>query len=183
MGKITDLLQDWRAGKPEAKDCLIHLIYGDLHRIAARHLRKEQSAFTLQATALVHEVYLRLHSVRGIDWKARGQFMAVVASLMRNILVDHARSRKSLKRHSRGGRSPFHLDLHSESELDVVAVDIALNKMTAEFPRTARVVELRFFGGLNAPEIANVTGLALSTVEREWRFAKAWLREEISGRK
>jgi len=181
MGKITDLLQDWHSGNQAAKDCLAKLIYEDLHRLAVRHLRKESSAFTLQATALVHEVYLRLHSLRGIDWKARGQFMSVVASLMRNILVDHARSRMSQKRRPLA-RAPMRLDLHSQSEIDVIAIHIALEKMSSEFPRTSKIVELRFFGGLSAPEIAGVTGLALSTVEREWRFAKAWLREEISGR-
>lgn len=183
MGDITGLLQEWRSGDPGALAKITALIYDDLRRLAAHHLKNERAVQTLGPTALVHEVYLRIQSVRTIDWKTRAQFLSVVAGLMRNVLVDHARKRLALKRSGPDLGRP-QIDLWLESTvIDVLAVDVALNKLSVEFPRVGRIVELRFFGGLDGPEAAKVLNTSLSTVEREWRFARAWLRDEINGSK
>jgi RNA polymerase sigma-70 factor (ECF subfamily) len=183
MGDITGLLQEWKSGDPAALGRITALIYDDLRRLAAYHLKNERAALTLGPTVLVHEVYLRIQSVRTIDWKTRAQFLSVVAGLMRNVLVDHARKRLALKRASPDVRRP-QIDFRSESTvIDVLAVDEALDKLSAQFPRAGRIVELRFFGGLDGPETAKVLNTSLSTVEREWRFARAWLRDEINGSK
>jgi RNA polymerase sigma factor (TIGR02999 family) len=159
---------------------LTRLVYRDLRRLAQRFLGDENPGHTLQATALVHELYLRLGSVQEIDWKGRGQFIAVAARMMRRILIDHARKRRAAKREEAPafafavGTSP--------SDPDVLDVDRALTKLAVEFPRHAHVVELRFFGGLDSPEIARIMDLSLRTVERDWQFSKAWLQNELSGR-
>jgi RNA polymerase sigma factor (TIGR02999 family) len=173
---VTYWLQRWRTGTDGALDELTRLVYDDLRRLAARQLRSENPGHTLQATALVHELYLRLSSVRDLDWKGRGQFVYVAAQMMRRILTDHARRRLAGKRLS---GAPPRLD--SPDRVDVLAVDRALDKLALDFPRHARVVELRFFGGLESPEVAQVLDLSLRTVERDWQFAKGWLKHEIAG--
>jgi RNA polymerase sigma factor (TIGR02999 family) len=180
MADITALLQQWRSGDQAAIDSVCSELYTELHGIAARYLHAERGGRTLQATALVHEVYLRLKSVRDIDWQARGQFLAMVARMMRNMLVDAARKRAV---RSRGA---FELGVAAmldqvDDGLDFVALDIALDKLATESPRSARVVELRFFGGLDATECAQAMEVSLSTVEREWRFGRAWLQSAIAG--
>ena len=172
---VTTWLLLWRDGDDLAGERVTELVYNDLRRLAAYYLNAESRADTLQPTALVHEAYLRLDSVRGFDWKARGQFIAIAAKMMRRILVDHARARRAAKRDSAAapestGKPPA---------LDVLAVDIALDRLAATYPRNAQVVELRFFGGLEFPEIAESLGVSLTTVERDWRFARAWLRKEL----
>jgi RNA polymerase sigma-70 factor (ECF subfamily) len=177
-GSVTFWLQRWREGAEGALEQLTRLVYEDLRRLAAGYLRDERADHTLQATALVHEVYLRISSVQDVDWKARGQFISVAAQMMRRILIDHARRRRAAKR---DGGSAIPVAFEMPSCPDVLDVDRAVYKMLADFPRHARIVELRFFGGLEAPEIAKVMGVSLRTVERDWRFAKAWLQREVSG--
>ena len=186
MGDLTELLQQWRSGDPNALRKVTEAIYEELHRMAAQFLRKERPGHTMQATVLVHEVYLRLDSVQEIDWKTRAHFFSVVATLMRNILVDHARRRNARKRSARmrmasAGLSESWVE-QPATDVDVLAVHAALDKMTAQYPNEARLVELRFFGGLEVPEAARILGASRSTVERQWRFARAWLRDEIAGR-
>ena len=147
--------------------------------MAARYLHAERGGRTLQATALVHEVYLRLKNVGDIDWQARGQFLAMVARMMRNMLVDAARKRAVRGRGAEELERAANID--DGDGLDFVALDIALDKLATESPRSARVVELRFFGGLDARECAEAMEVSLSTVEREWRFGRAWLQSAIAG--
>jgi RNA polymerase sigma factor (TIGR02999 family) len=187
MADITALLDQWRSGDQAAIDSVCHLLYEELHDMAARRMRAEQGGRTMQATALVHEVYLRLRSIQNITWEARGQFFAVVARMMRNILVDDARKRAVRQRGAVDWADVGEIAEESlrggapDEGLDLVAMDLALHKMAEEAPRSARVVELRFFGGLSAEECAVAMQISLSTVEREWRFGKAWLQSEIAG--
>jgi len=174
---ITFWLQRWHEGSDDALDQLTKLVYDDLRRLAGHFLRDEAAGHTLQATALVHELYLRLSPLQSIDWKARGQFISVASQMMRRILIDHARRRRASKRDA-GAPLPMHAPA---SDPDLLDVDRALDKLSLDYPRHAKVVELRFFGGLDAPEIAAVLDLSLRTVERDWRFAKAWLHNEVSG--
>jgi len=174
---VTFWLQQWQAGSENALDQLTRLVYRDLRRLAQKFLADEEPGHTLQATALVHELYLRLSSVQEMDWKGRGQFIAVAAQMMRRILIDHARKRRAAKR--QGVLAV--LQGATGSNADVLDVDRALQKLAVEFPRHAQVVELRFFGGLDAPEIARTMDLSLRTVERDWQFSKAWLQRELSG--
>ncbi len=174
---VTEWLQLWREGDPVALDHVMAQMYRDLRRLAAYYLNGESHANTMQPTALVHEAYLRLGGVRNMDWKGRAHFISVVTQIMRNILVDHARARKAAK------RDPERFVPHAEpgsDPLDVLAVDQALTEMLGAYERCARIVELRFFGDLEFSEIADVLGVSLSTVERDWRFARAWLHERIS---
>ncbi len=174
---VTVWLQLWRDGDDQALQQVTDLVYRDLRRLAAHYLRNESNADTLQPTALVHEAYLHLSSIREIDWKGRGQFISVIAQMMRRILVDHARARKAAKR---GGSRTGELPAEQEGiRIDVLAVDQALDRMSLLYPRSAHVVELRFFGGLEFREISAAMDLSLTTVEREWRFARAWLQDAM----
>jgi len=175
---VTFWLQRWHAGSEAALEQLTRLVYADLRRLAGRYLRDEQPGHTLQATALVHELYLRLSSIQDIDWKGRGQFIAVAAQMMRRILIDHARKRRAAKRTE--PPAPSGAD-RQVVDPDVLDVDRALTRLAVDYPRHAQIVELRFFGGLRAPEIAESLGLSLRTVERDWQFAKAWLQHEVAG--
>jgi RNA polymerase sigma factor (TIGR02999 family) len=177
---ITAWLLDWRNGDPEALRLLTSAVYQELRRMAAGSFAKESGDLTIQPTALVHELYLRLPGVQSVDWKSRGQFLAVASRIMRNILVDEARRRRSLKR---GGNVRFAQDgtlAAPAANLDLLVVNDALDRFEAEFPRQARVLELRFFGGLTAPETAEALELSLRTVERDWTFARAWLHDAIT---
>ena len=180
MGDITSLLQAWRSGDQRAIEQVTVILYEDLRRLAAYHLQSERPGHTLQATALVHEVYLRLGTVQSVDWKTRNHFISVVAGLMRQVLVDHARRRNAAKRAGITMQFPLPTEA-SWMEFDVVQVHLALENLGKEYPRHAHIVELRFFGGLNATEVADVLDVSLSTVEREWRFARAWLSTAVSG--
>lgn len=180
MADITALLQQWRTGDQAAVDRVCSELYKELHGMAARYLYAERGSRTLQATALVHDVYLRLRSIRDIDWEARGQFLAVVSRIMRNMLVDAARKRAVRERGAVELEVAARLD-RTDDFLDFMALDIALDKLLTESPRSARVVELRFFGGLDASECAEIMQVSLSTVEREWRYGRAWLQSAIKG--
>ena len=176
---VTFWLQRWRDGTDGALEQLTRLIYDDLRRLAARYLRDEGPGHTLQATALVHEMYLHIESVQEIDWKGRAHFISVATLMMRRILIDHARKRQALKRDR--GQAPAPPSTEAATEPDILDVNSALDRFAVDYPRHARIVELRFFGGLDAPEIAQVLNLSLRTVERDWRFAKAWLQQQVSG--
>ena len=179
MESVTKWLELWREGDNDAIDRVTALIYADLRRLAAYHLRSESNVTSLQATALVHEVYLKMSSLRAVDWEGREHFISVVTNMMRRILVDHARARKAAKRDS---GTPADLpDVREHHPLDTLAVDQALDRMAVRYPRCARVVELRFFGDLDFHEIASTMALSLTTVERDWRFARAYLRKAIGG--
>jgi RNA polymerase sigma factor (TIGR02999 family) len=175
MESVTRWLELWREGDAEAMERVTALVYQDLRRLAAYHLKAESDAANLQATALVHEVYLRMSSLRSIDWEGRAHFISVVTKMMRQILVDHARARKAAKRDAEAVADVPCVREHHQ--LDTLAVDQALERMAARYPRCAQVVELRFFGDLDFREIADTMDLSLATVERDWRFARAYLRK------
>ncbi len=180
---ITHWLLRWREGDQEALDRLTLLVYTQLRHLAAALLHKERPGHTLQPTALVHELYFQLGSARAVDWKCRGQFFAISAKLMRRILLDHARRRVADKR---GGGQTVRLEQEAFSVPgpDVLQVDAALSRLAKEHPRQAALVELRFFGGLTATEAVdalNASGekVSLRTVERDWKFSRAWLQNEL----
>lgn len=185
---VTALLQAWGRGEQAALNELLPLVYGELRRQAARHLRAQRSGHTLQTTALVHEVYLRLVRQGGesVAWQNRGHFFGVAARAMRSILVDYARARRTAKRGGaaqvvslgQGGAGDSAAPA-SESDVDVIDLDEALIKLARLDDRQARVVELRYFGGLSIEDTASTLGVSESTVEREWRTARLWLRREL----
>jgi RNA polymerase sigma factor (TIGR02999 family) len=176
--QITLLLQQMQQGDSDARAKLASLVYPQLKKIAAQHMRCERPDHTLQPTALVHEAYLRVSQIRKIDWQNRGHFIAIVTSLMRRILVDHARARRAAKR---DGALEGELPISQEPrQLDTLAVDQALVRMSERYPRCAQIVEFRFFGDLDFQEIAEVMNLSLTTVERDWRFARAWLQKKMA---
>jgi RNA polymerase sigma factor (TIGR02999 family) len=181
-GEVTQLLAQIHAGNREAEDRLIPLVYAELRRLAAHYLRGERHDHTLQPTALVHEAYLRLTRMQEIDWQSRSHFFATAATLMRRILVDHARAQRAEKRE--GFREAVSLDdalvVSPSRSVDLVALDEALEKLAKIDARRSRIVELRFFGGLSEEETAHVLGISARTVKRDWRVAKAWLYNEVS---
>jgi RNA polymerase sigma factor (TIGR02999 family) len=180
---VTQLLRAWSAGDREAGEELLPLVYEELRREAARHLRRERRDHTLRPTALVHEAFLRLVGQRGAAWKSRHQFFAVAARMMRRILVDHARSRARAKR--AGGWRRVSLDqvgplsVKAAPEVDLLQLEEALVELQAIDPRRGRLVELRFFAGLSVDDTAAVLEVSPSTVDRDWRLAKAWLYRRI----
>jgi len=171
------------AGDRQAFDQMFPVVYDELHRLAAQYLRRERPDHTLQPTALVNEAYLRLINQRQVDWRNRAQFVGVAAGMMRRILVNHARERAAAKRPD--GRERVSLSLVEPSAdaraVDLIALEDALGRLAALDSRKARVVELRFFGGLTMDEIAEVLAISLATVEREWSFARAWLYDALEG--
>jgi RNA polymerase sigma-70 factor (ECF subfamily) len=181
---VTQLLQNWCRGERDALDKLIPLVYDELHRIAHRYMAREHPGKTLQTTALVNEAYLRLIDADRVQWESRTQFFGIAANLMRRILVDLARARISKKRG--GDVRKLVLDeaavLSPERDEDFVALDDALGALAAVDPRGARVVELRFFGGLSVEETAEVLKVSAITVMRDWRAAKVWLLRELEKR-
>ena len=176
------MLKAWSAGDPAALDELSKQVYGELRRMARRHMKGERRDNTLQTTALVHEVYLRLVDVTKVEWRHRAQFFGIAAQMMRRILVDAARARASGKRG--GGAARVNFDetavVSPEPDRSVVALDDALAAFSEIAPRQARVVELRYFGGLQEEEIVEVLKISPSTVRRDWDFARAWLVRELS---
>jgi RNA polymerase sigma factor (TIGR02999 family) len=179
---ITELLVRWRNGDSGALDALIPLVYGELHRLAQYHLARERGGHTLQSTALVNEVYLRLLD-QGLAIENRTHFFAVASHLMRQILVDYARRQRTAKRgdgFERVTLSGVEALLPQVRNLDLIALDDALNELGREDPRLTKVVELRFFGGLSIEESAVAMGTSASTVKREWATARAWLHRELS---
>jgi RNA polymerase sigma factor (TIGR02999 family) len=179
--QISRLLADWGNSDQDARDALVPLIYDELRRIARRHLRHERRDHTLQSAALVNEAYLRLVGRKPPEWQNRAHFFGVAAQMMRHILVDHARNRCAVKRGA--GAPRLSLDpgiaLPQKPEVDLVALDGALNKLAALDPQQSRLIELRFFGGLSIEETAVVMGISARTVERAWAAARAWLRLEM----
>ena len=179
---VTDLLQAWSQGNEAALERLIPIVHLELRRLARRQMRRERDGHTLQTTALVNEVYVRLVDLSRVRWQDRTHFFAMSSRLMRRVLVDHARSRRYLKR---GGGAVLvtlnpDLALTPSRGTDLVALDDALTVLAAKDPRKGRVVELRFFGGLSVAETAETLGVSEETVMRDWRMAKAWLHKELS---
>jgi RNA polymerase sigma factor (TIGR02999 family) len=183
--EITELLQAWRYGDEKALEKLTPQVYRELHRAAKRCMRGERDGHTLQTTALINELYLRLTDLKGIDWQNRAHFFALCARQMRRILTDQARARQSHKRG--GGAQALSLDVapvvSPQSHPEVLAVDDALNELAKVDPRKSQVVELRFFGGLSVEETAEVLKVSPDTVVRDWRLAKAWLLRKLNKEK
>ena len=182
--EITQLLKAWSGGDQAALDRLAPLVYQDLRRLARRHMRQECPGNTLQTTALVNEAYLRLADAGGVSWQDRSHFFAVAAQMMRRILVDAARARRSEKRGGLAARVNFDqvAEVVPSPANDLVALDDALNTLAEVDPRKVRVIELRFFGGLSVEETAAVLGVSPQTVMRDWKLAKAWLTLEMGGK-
>jgi RNA polymerase sigma-70 factor, ECF subfamily len=180
---VTHLLKAWSGGDQAALGDLTPKVYLELRRMAAKYMRNERSADSLQATALVHEVFLRLVEVENINWQDRAHFFAVSANMMRRILVDRARARNMGKR----GNGAVHVNLDEAPEIasgsrdrEIVAIDEALNELSQIDPRKARVIELRFFGGLSVQETAEVLKISPQSVLRDWKMARAWLLVELA---
>jgi RNA polymerase sigma factor (TIGR02999 family) len=180
--EVTGLLRAWSDGNQAALDRLASVVYDELRHIARRYMRNERAGQTLQATALVHEVYLRLVDVKNVDWQHRAQFFAISAQMMRRILVDRARARGSRKRG--GGVEKVNIDevavVSPGAGDSMVALDSALEDFAKLAPRQAKVVELRYFGGLSVEEIAKIMITSTRTIERDWKFARSWLMRELS---
>jgi RNA polymerase sigma factor (TIGR02999 family) len=182
--QITAGLRDWSDNRrDDSADALLKLVYTELHRQAHRYLRKERIGHTLQTTALVHEAYLRLVEQKSVAWESRSHFYAIAATMMRRILIDYAKTKHRVRR---GG---VHSDLPledaltisvSETDFDLLALDEALNRLAEKEAQLAKVVELRFFSGLDVVETAEVLGVSESTIKRDWRMAKAWLHRELT---
>jgi len=179
----TEILRNWSDGDKDAPARLMPLVYDELRRRAEEYLKRERSDHTLQATALVHEAYVKLVDQRRANWKSRAHFCSVAAQLMRRILVQHAREHN---RQKRGGKwEKIYLDetkeLAQHRQPDIVAVDDALESFAATYPRESKVVELKFFGGMETREIAEVLEVSTKTITRDWNFAKLWLHRELTG--
>ena len=178
---VTRLLQDVQDGRDGARDELVSLVYAELHGLASHFMRNERDDHTLQPTALVHEAYMRLMDQRNVSWQNRSHFFGIASQAMRRILVDHARRRRATKRE---GGERITLDdsvaVAPDRSLDVLALDAALSKLAALSDRQAKVVELKYFGGLSIEETAEVLGVSIATVKREWNMARTWLRAELS---
>jgi RNA polymerase sigma-70 factor (ECF subfamily) len=184
--EVTRLLQEWRGGRKDALERLMPLVYDELHVIASRHLSREWRVSAPQTTALVSEAYLKLVGQRDVDWQNRAHFFAIAAQVMRRILVDNARRDQREKHHA--GAVAVSLDeippvpeAVSVDAVDALALDRALRRLEALDPDQARIVELRFFGGLTVEETAAVVGVSPATVKREWALAKGWLFRELTG--
>jgi RNA polymerase sigma-70 factor, ECF subfamily len=180
---VTQLLRSWNEGDEAARDALVPLVERELHRLARAYMHRERTGHTLQATALVNEVFLRLAHGSNPRWQDRAHFVSIAARLMRQVLVDHARARSYQKR----GAGALHVPLDDvqlatpELPVDVIAVDRALEAFGNIDPRKSQVVELRFFGGLSVEETAEVLGISVETVKRDWRIARLWLSRELQG--
>src|SRR5687767_3488543 len=182
--EITEGLRDWSDNRRDDSDnALLKLVYTELHRQAHRYLQKERVGHTLQTTALVHEAYLKLAAQKSVVWESRSHFFAIAATVMRRILIDYAKTKHRIRR---GG---VHSDLPledaltisaGETDFDLVALDEALNRLAAKEAHLAKIVELRFFGGLEVVETAEVLRISESTVKRDWQMAKAWLHRELT---
>jgi RNA polymerase sigma factor (TIGR02999 family) len=179
---ITQLLTKWSKGDQSALDELMPLVYEELRRLASAHLRRERAGHTLQPTALVNEAYLKLVDQKSAHWQNRAQFYGIAAQFMRRILVDHARVKHAEKR---GGADQQRLSITSaqglstKPNLDVLALNEALDELATLDPQQSRIVELKFFGGLSIEETAEIMGLGHATVERDWKMARAWLRRKL----
>ena len=181
-GEVTNLLIELKNGNRDAESRLMPLVYGELRRLAGLYMRGERPGHTLQATALVHEAYLRLVGHEDVDWQNRAHFFGVAANLMRRILVDHARAKQAKKRG--GGDQKVSLDqavlVRPEAPEQFLALDEALERLAKRDPRQARIVELRYFGGLSEEETAEVLEISVRTVKRDWNVARAWLYQQLN---
>ena len=183
---VTRLLHEWRSGHHDALDRLMPLVYEELHLIASRHMAREWRQGPMQTTALVNEAYLKLVDQRGVDWQNRAHFFAIAATVMRRILVDNARREQRVK-HGGGmvavsldDAAPVQAPALTVDAVDTLALDTALTKLESLDPAQARIVEMRFFGGLTVDETAEVVGASPATVKREWALAKGWLYRELT---
>jgi RNA polymerase sigma factor (TIGR02999 family) len=181
-GEITRLLEAWGTGDKGAFDALVPLVYRELRRLAYRYLRRERGSAAFQTTELINEVYIKLLDCSRVRWRNRAHFFAMSAQLMRRILVDLARSRRYAKRGGEAIRVTFEkvLDMPDIHAPDWVSLDDSLKALEALDPRKSRMVELRFFGGLSVEETAEILEVSPDTVHRDWRFAKSWLRRELT---
>jgi len=181
--EVTELLQSWFRGDQSALDRLIPLVHDELHRLARRCMRREHAGHTLQTTALVNEAYIRLVDAGNVRWQDRHHFLAISATIMRRILVDFARARQAHKRQALRLAAPVDVDAiqvpATQPDADVVALDEALQSLAGFDPRAARVVELRYFGGLTVEQSAEVLGISPKTVKRDWAAARTWLLGEL----
>ncbi len=181
--EITRMLQEWNGGNRDALDKLLPFIYDELHRQAAHYLRRERQDHTLQTTALINEAYLKLIDQREVNWESRTQFFGIAAQAMRRILIDYA---KAKNREKRGGNDiqitldEAALGAGDEKSIDLIALNEALNRLAAKDKQQARVVELRYFGGLGLKETAEVLKISRTTAARDWAMAKAWLHRELT---
>jgi RNA polymerase sigma factor (TIGR02999 family) len=181
-GEVTVLLRAWRGGDEDAFRKVSAILYAELRRQASRYMRSESRGHTLQTTALVHEAFLRLVEAREVDWHDRGHFLAVAARVMRRVLVDLARAQRYQKR----GAGVVHVSLDAAVAAanppspDLIALDEALDELSAVDPRKVRVIELRFFGGLTVEETAKVLDVSADTVARDWRMARTWLLRRLA---
>ena len=182
--EITAMLHDWSSGgKPEALDALLPFVYDELHRQAARFLRRERVGHTLQTTALIHETYLKLIDQREVNWQNRAHFFGIAAQAMRRILVDYAKARHREKRGGAEENLPLEnvtLAVSGEREINLEELDQALTRLAAMDKRQGKIVELRYFGGLSIEETAEALRISPATVKSDWKSAKAWLDQEIS---
>jgi RNA polymerase sigma factor (TIGR02999 family) len=182
--EITERLRDWSDNRrDDSADAFLKLVYMELHRQAHRYLQKERVGHTLQTTALVHEAYLRLVQQKSVAWESRSHFYAVAATMMRRILIDYAKTKHRVRRGGSNEDLPLENALTisvSEADFDLLALDEALNRLAAKEAQLAKVVELRFFSGLDVVETAEVLGISESTVKRDWAMAKAWLHRELA---
>jgi RNA polymerase sigma factor (TIGR02999 family) len=180
-GDVTRLLADLQNGRPDAASQLIPLVYDELHRLARQQMQRERPDHTLQATALLHEAYLRLVNQPDRTWQNRTHFVAIAAQVMRRVLIDHARARRTEKREGLLHRVPLEepLLITTDHAEELLAVNDALERLAQFDPRQSRVVELRYFGGLTVEETAAALEMSPRTVKREWRVARAWLHREV----
>ena len=177
--EVTRLLNDMEQDSSVSPDRLLELVYDDLRHLAGAYMQNERSDHTLQATALVHEAYMRLVDWKNVSWQSRAQFFSVAAEVMRKVLIDHARARKSKKRSGHQLVLDEAISLPDHRPIDLIALDEALQSLEKLDPRQAKIVEYRFFGGLSIEETAYVLNVGESTVRREWTFAKAWFQREL----
>jgi RNA polymerase sigma factor (TIGR02999 family) len=182
--EITEGLRQWSDNRREdADDALLELVYKELHRQAHRYLQKERAGHTLQTTALVHEAYLKLVAQKSVKWESRSHFFAIAATMMRRILIDYAKTKHRVRRGGVHSDLPLENALTisiGETDFDLVALDEALNRLAAKEAHLAKIVELRFFSGLDVVETAEVLGVSESTIKRDWQMAKAWLHRELT---
>jgi len=181
---VTQLLIDWRNGDGEALQRIIPLVYDELRKIAGSYMRRERPDHTLQATALLNEAYLRLIDQTRVTWRSRAHFIGIAATMMRRVLMDHAREYRAVKRGSGGQKLALDeaLGIPEKREVDLIALDDALRELEKMDPRQGQIVEMRFFGGLEVEEVAEVLGISPATVKRDCAVAKVWLRRQMSQR-
>jgi RNA polymerase sigma factor (TIGR02999 family) len=179
-GQVTELLRHWTQGDEQALDALVPLVYKELRRLAHYHLQSERPDHTLQSTALVHEAYLRLLGGRRVELQNRAHFIAIASRLMRQILVDYARGRRASKRDGGCRIAIEYLDaLPVNGDAELLALDNALDELSRIDERQGKIVEMKFFGGLSAPEISQVLGISRATVDRDWATARVWLHRQV----